>query len=144
MLPVPSDSTHPSSHSLLYLLLVLMYCRSYGAQTGAEYSRMGCMRADLVFASLSFILWYFVFAYTAVCTSPCQNGGTCTAPNTCTCAPGWSGSQCTTGTLLLARQTFLSSKAEIFRDASFDQLTPCFCSKSISLMWDSHVMLDLP
>ena len=112
----------------------------------AEYSRLGCTRAEyaLEFASLSFILCYFVFAYTAVCARPCQNGGTCTAPNTCTCAPGWRGSQCTTGTLLLARQTFLSSKAEIFRDASFDSLTPCFCSKSISLMWDSHVMFEFP
>ena len=53
-----------------------------------------------------------------------------------------SGSQCTTGTLLLARQTFLSSKAEILRDASFDSLTACYCSKSISLMWDSLAMLD--
>ena len=85
-----------------------------------------------------------MFAYTAVCTRRCRNGGTCTAPNTCTCAPGWSGSRCTKGKLLLARQTFLSSKAEIFRDASFDPLKPRFCSKSISLMWDSHVMLDLP
>ena len=60
------------------------------------------------------------------------------------CASGWSGSRCTTGTLLLSRQTCLSSKAEIFHDASFDPLTPCFCSKSISPMWDSHVVLELP
>ena len=100
------------------------------------------MRAEyaLVFASLFFMVRYFVFAYTAVCARPCQNGGTCTAPNTCTCASGWSGTQCTTGTLLLSRQTLLNSKAEIFRDA----LTPCFCSMSISLMWDSHVTFDLP
>ena len=34
----------------------------------------------------------------AVCTSSCQNGGTCTAPNTCTCDVGYTGMQCETGT----------------------------------------------
>jgi len=29
----------------------------------------------------------------------CPNGGTCTAPNTCHCGAGWSGSRCTTGIL---------------------------------------------
>ena len=27
---------------------------------------------------------------------PCQNGGVCTGPNTCTCAAGWTGAQCET------------------------------------------------
>ena len=27
----------------------------------------------------------------------CQNGGTCSAPNTCSCAPGWTGTQCADG-----------------------------------------------
>ncbi|CAF4277077.1 unnamed protein product, partial [Adineta steineri] len=29
-----------------------------------------------------------------VCTSGCQHGGTCTAPDTCTCASGWSDDTC--------------------------------------------------
>ena len=33
----------------------------------------------------------------AICTSPCQNGGTCSLPNTCTCDVGWTGVQCETG-----------------------------------------------
>lgn len=31
----------------------------------------------------------------AVCTSSCQNGGTCSAPNTCTCTSQWTGQTCT-------------------------------------------------
>ncbi len=31
---------------------------------------------------------------TAVCTQACQNGGTCSAPDTCTCMEGFSGNQC--------------------------------------------------
>ena len=34
----------------------------------------------------------------AICTSPCQNGGTCTAPDTCSCDVRWTGMQCETGT----------------------------------------------
>jgi len=29
-----------------------------------------------------------------VCSAPCLNGGTCTAPDTCTCVGGYSGDQC--------------------------------------------------
>ena len=37
-------------------------------------------------------------SFTALCTNLCQNGGTCTAANTCTCDVGWIGMQCETGT----------------------------------------------
>ena len=33
----------------------------------------------------------------AICTPVCENGGTCTAPNTCECVDGYSGNQCQTG-----------------------------------------------
>ncbi|MCH8852050.1 MAG: hypothetical protein IID41_05295 [Planctomycetes bacterium] len=29
-----------------------------------------------------------------ICEMPCQNGGTCAAPNTCECAAGWEGGDC--------------------------------------------------
>ncbi|CAF4175199.1 unnamed protein product, partial [Adineta steineri] len=28
------------------------------------------------------------------CSPSCQNGGNCTAPNTCTCVNGWTGETC--------------------------------------------------
>ena len=34
--------------------------------------------------------------YLAVCVSACQNGGTCSAPNTCTCPATYTGATCTT------------------------------------------------
>ena len=33
----------------------------------------------------------------ATCSNPCQNGGNCTAPDTCTCDMGWTGVQCEEG-----------------------------------------------
>ena len=32
---------------------------------------------------------------TAACTAPCENGGVCSSTETCTCAPGWEGIDCT-------------------------------------------------
>ena len=40
-----------------------------------------------------------LYLIAAICTSPCINGGTCTAPDTCTCDVGWTGMQCETGTV---------------------------------------------
>jgi len=33
----------------------------------------------------------------AICELQCMNDGTCSAPNTCTCASGWTDAQCQTG-----------------------------------------------
>ena len=45
------------------------------------------------------ILVYCDLIIIDVCTNPCQNGGTCTVSDTCTCVTGWIGMQCETGTL---------------------------------------------
>jgi hypothetical protein len=34
-------------------------------------------------------------AVTAVCGQTCENGGVCVGPQTCACAPGWAGPDCT-------------------------------------------------
>ena len=41
--------------------------------------------------------WILHFKIVAQCNVSCQNGGTCTSPDVCTCAPGWAGSDCGTG-----------------------------------------------
>ena len=37
------------------------------------------------------------FCTTAICSPSCQNGGVCTAPDTCSCTAGWTGSLCDEG-----------------------------------------------
>ena len=39
----------------------------------------------------------YVALLTAICTHTCENGGTCSAPNTCSCTASWTGSLCTNG-----------------------------------------------
>lgn len=41
--------------------------------------------------------WSCPFLSIAICSTPCQNGGMCTAPNTCSCTAGWTGSVCHEG-----------------------------------------------
>lgn len=33
----------------------------------------------------------------AICSKPCLNGGVCTGPEQCECAPGWAGKHCHVG-----------------------------------------------
>ena len=35
-------------------------------------------------------------SFSAICTSPCLNGGTCVRPNTCSCLSGYGASRCQT------------------------------------------------
>ena len=47
----------------------------------------------------SVLLVHVVTFYLAECSGGCQNGGTCSLPEVCTCAPGWTGMNCETGWL---------------------------------------------
>ena len=38
-----------------------------------------------------------IFVAIAQCSGGCQNGGTCTSPGVCICAPGWTGTNCGVG-----------------------------------------------
>lgn len=42
-----------------------------------------------------------IFTFLALCASICENGGTCTAPNTCECVDGYSGNHCQAGMVLI-------------------------------------------
>ncbi|WAQ94075.1 MATN2-like protein, partial [Mya arenaria] len=44
---------------------------------------------------------------TAICTSPCQNGGSCVAPDTCTCPPTHVGPVCETRRIVAAVTDFI-------------------------------------
>ena len=53
-------------------------------------------------------------SYTAVCNSGCSNGGTCTAPNNCSCVPQWTGPTCTTGNLEIALMLSTVNECSLF------------------------------
>ena len=42
------------------------------------------------------------FVHSAQCSGGCRNGGICTLPGVCTCAPGWTGINCETGSYKIA------------------------------------------
>ena len=68
------------------------------------------------------MLFYFqnflYFFKIAVCSSTCQNGGTCSGPDTCTCPAGWSGSVCTYETPVEVSVSFSTCTATMPTDDS--------------------------
>eukprot|EP00949_MAST-11_sp_MAST-11-sp1_P001477 g1477.t1 len=46
-----------------------------------------------------------VIRMSAVCSKICENGGECAAPETCVCAQGWTGEDCTTPILAIVRKS---------------------------------------
>ena len=59
---------------------------------------------------------------TAVCSPDCMNGGTCIEPGECTCAAGWTGNRCETGT-----QHFINEYVE-FNYAECIHMITAVCS----------------
>ena len=58
---------------LVHFVLMVCICQSYKIGT------FECMHVILLIA---------------ICNHACENGGTCSAPDTCSCAAGWTGSLC--------------------------------------------------
>lgn len=57
-------------------------------------------------------IFFLGFVWTAICVSPCRNGGVCVNPNVCACKSGFTGSTCQTGMFstkkpYLARSQFM-------------------------------------
>ena len=55
--------------------------------------KLVCFRDCFVPSTYTYILHYTL----AICDPVCENGGTCTAPDTCVCPPEYSGEQCQRG-----------------------------------------------
>ena len=66
--------------------------------TGVTNAKLGGVESivTLVSCCVSSPNYFRFIFFPAICFSGCANGGSCTAPNTCTCALGWGGSDCTT------------------------------------------------
>ena len=50
-------------------------------------SIQGCIK-------LSILVYLCIVLFLAICGVPCENGGTCSKPDTCSCADGWEGLTC--------------------------------------------------
>ena len=62
---------------------------------------MVCSRG-LIFANIKIPTYILL----AICSPGCENGGTCTAPDTCDCVAGYSGDQCQNGMQIFSPSTF--------------------------------------
>ena len=99
----------PSTCVLQYIFLALC---SLGCENGgtciapdtcdcvAGYSGDRCENGMLIFtpSTCSYILQCILLA---LCFPACENGGTCTAPDTCDCVDGYSGDGCENGICVL-------------------------------------------
>ena len=72
-------------------------CQSSGQWSGSVPQCSGALFAIHSLLSNAMNVLIAIFSLSATCTNPCLNGGTCTAPETCTCIVGWTGVQCDTG-----------------------------------------------
>ena len=76
-------------------------CKDASQETTTHQVILICMNFTVICPSMSWLTICINIAHAAVCNPSCQNGGTCTAPNTCSCPPTWDGSYCQTRKLML-------------------------------------------
>ena len=90
-------------------LLILYVFKVYNQNFTKKSTIHACMYCSICFVNIisahhlkdmcvacEFVINSVLF-HTAVCSPSCSNGGTCTAPNTCSCTPQWTGATCTDG-----------------------------------------------
>ncbi len=70
----------------------------------------------------------------AVCNKGCKNGGTCVKPNTCSCAPGYTGPSCESG-ITGNLSTVLEQKKKEENRESFFFLSPLLLSFVYTQTW---------
>ena len=75
-------------------------CVGTAVRTNAPANEYGPIMTRPILLEVWGILWSLT-CYTILnavsCTNPCQNGGICTAPDTCTCMAEWTGVECQNG-----------------------------------------------
>ena len=98
--PLPNTDRHYVIIEHLYIFPLQVYYQDshvwcFPCYALAVYKVWGCNCNSCAYVVLLTPL--------AVCTPECQNGGTCSSPGVCTCAPGWEGSRCTVGECVCVR-----------------------------------------
>ncbi|KAF0687658.1 Aste57867_20642 [Aphanomyces stellatus] len=75
----------------------------------------------------------------------CDNGGNCTAPDVCVCAPGWSGFDCRTpictqGYYTPTQPTFVAADPHASADVNFPSSSgnPVYAQTTETLAWDHY------
>ena len=83
------------------------------------------MHCDPVLANTTALLLFFS-CFSAICTLACQNGGTCSAPDTCICASGWTGQSCEEGIYGQTLHVYLNSWLALYLLLDQDTLQCAF------------------
>ena len=82
-------------HEIIRLHLI---CRWLTIMSSSLY----VSRVDHCILAYRRVQLYDYIHFPAICEQSCLNGGTCTAPDVCTCRSGWTGSRCERGVYLVS------------------------------------------
>ena len=77
--------------------------------------------------------------FTAVCTQACQNGGICSAPDSCSCVNGWSGQLCEEGNCIFDSMFSLY----LYKPAVKHHPLPLYCSLKICTLLMEQDTLEI-